>query len=170
MWFNMPKEKIVASSIQAKNHTWAVQMQFEVDKNLVVVFAAGDGVSSLYFGNGSARIGGSEVPQWKKAAIKFVTLADQFVPLSDKVADYPFPRVGEVRFYILTTDGVYTKIFRSEELTKDNNPFQSLFWAGRDIITECRKHFEQKDSTLTPLKKKKSSHGKKNYPMDTTRK
>ncbi len=86
---------------------WGVIMERGYKKGVATVVALADGTANLYISSGGSVVGGREYPPTRLAALK---LCDQAADsLADTVVahDFPAPKQGRVRFYVLTTDGVH---------------------------------------------------------------
>jgi hypothetical protein len=86
---------------------WGVIMERGYKKGVATVIALADGTANLYISSGGSVVGGREHPPTRLAALK---LCDQAADsLADTVVahDFPAPKQGRVRFYVLTADGVH---------------------------------------------------------------
>jgi hypothetical protein len=107
-----PRDRLLLSSAQQIGVTpvrgvWGVIMERGYKKGVATVVALADGTANLYISSGGSVVGGREYPPTRLAALK---LCDQAADsLADTVAahDFPAPKQGRVRFYVLTTDGVH---------------------------------------------------------------
>jgi hypothetical protein len=105
------RERLLHSSAQDIGVTpvrgvWGVIMERGYKKGVATVVALADGTANLYISSGGSVVGGREYPPTRLAALKLCdqaadSLADTFV-----AHDFPAPKQGRVRFYVLTTDGV----------------------------------------------------------------
>jgi hypothetical protein len=106
------RERLLHSSMQDIGITpvrgvWGVIMERGYKKGVATVVALADGTANLYTSSGSAVVGGRDYPPTRLAALK---LCDQAADsLGDTVVahDFPAPKQGRVRFYVLTADGVH---------------------------------------------------------------
>ena len=102
----------------------------------LAAFATGD--ASLYFSSGGGVIGGIGHEAVHAAARRLVNLANEFLPAMEKVAEYPLPAAGAIRFYAVTPRGVFTVAAGESDLGEQRHPFSPLFYAAHDVITELR--------------------------------
>lgn len=98
----------------------------------LVSFTSGD--ASLYFSNGGGIIGGIGHEHIRTAAQRFVQAAAAHLNAMRKAAAFPEPAVGATRFYVLTTEGVFTAEAPENELGSGGTAPAPLFFAGQDVI------------------------------------
>ncbi|RZJ28998.1 MAG: hypothetical protein EON85_07840 [Brevundimonas sp.] len=110
-------------------------IEFLIDGETVtlVAFATGDG--SLYFSPGGGMIGGIEIPAVADAAKAFVTAAGGIAPTLPKTETFPHPQGEEIRFYVLTSEGVRTGSAEPEALETGRHPLSPLFLAANHMIS-----------------------------------
>lgn len=113
-------------------------MEFLVDGETVtiVAFATGDG--SLYFSPGGGMIGGIEIPAVANAAKAFVTAAGEVAATLPRTETFPHPQGEEVRFYVLTSDGVRTGWATPDALETGQDRLSPLFLAANQLISGFR--------------------------------
>jgi hypothetical protein len=99
-------------------------------------FSSGD--ASLYFSKGGGVIGGIGHEPVRAAARQFVASSHDFLPAMVKTTAYPLPVVGQTRFYILTTKGIYTAEASETDLGMRQSKLSPLFYRGQAVITELR--------------------------------
>jgi hypothetical protein len=107
----------------------------------LVSFSTGD--ASFYLSSGGGVIGGGAHESVRAAAARFVAAATGFLSHLEKTDRYPLPSAGRTRFYVLTTDGIYTAEAGEEELGGGSLPLSPLFSHGHEVITELRKTTER---------------------------
>jgi hypothetical protein len=113
-------------------------MEFDVGHETVTVVAYATGDASIYFSNGGGMIGGVGQPEIAEAAKAFVE-ATRAVSGSLSTADgFPRPVAAEVRFYVLTTEGVLTVAASIEAVASGSDTLSSLFNAANGVITQYR--------------------------------
>jgi hypothetical protein len=108
------------------------------------VFASGD--TSLYFSTGGGVIGGIGHETVRKAAVHFIEQSRMFLSSMAQCSDTPLPPQGEVRFYILTTKGLFTTRANEIELGEGRSPLSPLFYSGQEVITQLRMATEKQKS------------------------
>lgn len=103
--------------------------------------------ASLYLSEGGGVFGGESVPAIAAAAQRLTQLAGaqlaQFTPADAT----PWPKAGEVRFYLLTAQGVRTAVAQRGAIERRDHPLGALFRAGHDVITRLREASEARAAT-----------------------
>ena len=103
------------------------------------VMAATTGDASIYLSSGGGVIGGVGHEPVRKAARVFVEESGKYSTAFRAVSDFPYPRAGNVNFYVRTPEGVSVSQEVAEtELANGNHPLSKLFFAGQDVITQLR--------------------------------
>ena len=82
--------------------------------------------------------GGGQHESANKAAKAFVARAKDFVPQMNVTAVYPLPMEGNVRFFVITTSGIFSVEAKENDLGYNKNPLSPLFHEGHKVITELR--------------------------------
>jgi hypothetical protein len=110
------------------------------------IAAFADGTTSIYISNGGGFIGGGQkYPSVHDAGQKLIAVAHKLQPTMQKTQQYPLPEKGEVIFYMVTGNGVYTVHALQSECTKRTHPLYELFAAGDDVITQYRLNSQKPD-------------------------
>ena len=86
---------------------WGVIMERGYKKGVATVVALADGTANLYISSGGSVVGGREYPPTRLAALKLCDQAADSLTNTVVAHDFPTPKQGRVRFYVLTTDGVH---------------------------------------------------------------
>jgi hypothetical protein len=86
---------------------WGVIMERGYKKGVATVVALADGTANLYISSGGSVVGGREYPPTRLAALKLCDQAADSLTSTVVAHDFPAPKQGRVRFYVLTTDGVH---------------------------------------------------------------
>jgi len=122
---------------------WGVLMDWQVSNGAATVVAMSDGSASIYLSSGGGFLGGKGQEPIRDAAKKAVASAAEAQPRLSKTETFPLPEPGEVRFYTLTDDGVYTAAAAEADLRKGTSPLASLGNAMQGVVTQYR-IFQQK--------------------------
>lgn len=122
----------------ANHGVWGVLMETGYAKATVTLVALRDGTASLYFETGGGVIGGAGHEKVRGVAMAMATLADDFVDKCVQAEVFPLPPVGDVVFYILTTNGTFTATAPVGDLGEERHRLSPLFHAGQDVITQLR--------------------------------
>lgn len=132
-------------SIQPLAGVWGVLMETGYPGAAATLVALGDGTASLYFSSGGGVIGGGPHPPINAAARRLVEIAARHVSKLSPTREFPLPATGDVRFYVLTTNGVFQGGAREEILGAGAHSFSEMFFAGHDVITGLRKVTEERE-------------------------
>jgi hypothetical protein len=117
----------------------AVLMDVNTTTRIATIAAFADGTASIYISNGGGLLGGGQAyPSVHDAGQKLIAVARKLQPTMQKTQQYPLPEKGEVIFYVVTGNGVYTVRALQSECTKRTHPLYELFAAGDDVITQYR--------------------------------
>lgn len=113
-------------------------MEFDIDGETVTVVAYATGDASLYFSTGGGMIGGIGHPAIAEAAKAFVEATGPVVASLSTADGFPRPEAAGVRFYVLTTGGVFTGATSIEAAASGGDTLSSLFNAANYVITQYR--------------------------------
>jgi hypothetical protein len=102
----------------------------------LTAFSSGD--ASLYYSTGGGVIGGIAHETVRAAARQLVASSHDFLPAMVKTTAYPLPALGQTRFYVLTTKGIYTAEASETDLGMRQSKLSPLFYRGQAVITELR--------------------------------
>jgi hypothetical protein len=102
------REKVGIPAPTNKADAWGVLMDWGVQSGTATVVAMADGSASIYLSSGGGSIGGIGKEPIREAAKRAVAAAVQAKSSAHPTATYPLPHTGEVFFYFLTDDGVFT--------------------------------------------------------------
>lgn len=106
----------------------------------VSLVAIAEGTTSLYFSNGGGVIGAGEHAPVRDASARF--LAD-LAAASDRLeptAAHPLPAPGQVRFYLLSANGIRTAEAAEEELGDGGHALSPVFYAAHAVIAAVREN------------------------------
>ena len=93
----------------------------------------------MYTSGGGGILGGIDHQTVRTASIKFVETAADFVDHMEVVTEYPLPGADNVKFYLITPNGVFTtEEINADLLASGDHELSPLFHAGNDVITELR--------------------------------
>jgi hypothetical protein len=103
-----------------------------------------DGTASLYTSSGFGIIGGHRYSSVREAAARYVKLAEKFFVRSKAVSAFPYPRKGQVYYYLLTYDGVRLSVGDESGIRRGSDPTQPLFAAAQAVVAELRRTTERR--------------------------
>lgn len=102
----------------------------------IVSLATGD--TSMYTSTGGGILGGIGHESCRRASQQFIAAAQAHLGKLRRTESFPLPPTGMFRFYVLTTDGVFTAEDREEIITQGQGELAELFRAGNEVITQIR--------------------------------
>ena len=127
--------------------TWGVMIDIGFPELFFTVATLSDGTTSVYAGEGAARIGFGEHPTIAQMSKDLLSVATNCsVPLKN-TQEFSLPPIGIVRYYIFKKDGKYmtestidhvTKDRSMEEIIRDKDCHALMFRIGWAIIDEIR--------------------------------
>jgi hypothetical protein len=112
--------------------------------SVVTLICFADGDASLYYASGGGMIGGNRHENVRKSAQWFVALARKALPKMTLTDAFPMPEPDQVRFYVLTPNGVYTVETDRESLADPASDLSGLYFSGQEVVTQMREVQEQK--------------------------
>ena len=145
LWFTITPDELGLDLDPNSSIPFAVVMDMGQDNGAVVSLASsiiGDG--SIVSSTGNRIFGGVEYENVRNSSKRFVELSADFVDEMELTSEYPLPAADNIKFYVITPNGIYT----AKEATWDNlgagvHELSHLFYAGNDVITALRKAFGQ---------------------------
>jgi hypothetical protein len=120
-------------------------METGYPKAAASLVALADGSASIYFSSGGGIIGGQPHEAINTASRRLVELANQHLPKMSPATQYPLPTDGRVKFYMLTTQGIFSADAVEEHLGAGNHSLSALFFAGHEVITALRESSEARE-------------------------
>jgi hypothetical protein len=126
------------------NEPWGALMEMGIPSSVVTLACFADGNASLYYKTGGGMIGGISHENVRKAAQEFTTLARKALPRMRRTATYPLPEPDKVRFYVLTSRGIYSTETDREALGETESELSALFSSGQEVVAQMREVQEQK--------------------------
>ena len=133
-----PPAEIGIDPARALDNVWVVLMETGYPEAVASLVCFADGATSLYFSNGGGMIGAGEHDTVRKAAVRFLAMANQNAAHLTAVKDHPLPAVGFVRFYARTAEGLRSADAAQQILGAGGHPLSRLFAAGHAVITAIR--------------------------------
>lgn len=118
---------------------YAVLMETGYPEAIATLVSIRDGNASLYLGHGGGIIGGIEHENVRKVSIDFVKESEKYLSNMQKTESFPYANLGQVKFYLLTFDGVVTAEADEAALGQGNHKLSPLFYKGQEVITQLRK-------------------------------
>jgi hypothetical protein len=134
--------------LQLKDHQqpYAVIMDIDVKGATATITSFATGDASLYVSTGGGTIGsGQASEEVANAAKQFVAASSAHVSAMSRATEQPLPGPGEVRFYVVSGEGIFTAQVPEEELGEGKNALSPLFFAGQNVLTQIRLLQERQD-------------------------
>lgn len=138
--FASTPEEIGISCFTPNHKIWCVVMEVGLRGNSFSLIAMIDGNASIYFSNGGGIIGGIGHEQVRLRANEFNHSADTSFGYFQRhdSKTYFLPKTGEVIFYVITKNGVFSAKASEADLDKNRHALSSVFMAANTVITELR--------------------------------
>ena len=115
---------------------YGIIMEVGGPKGVTTIGAFATGESSLLTGTGSGIIGRDSHVHVVLQAKRLVKEAAGYAALMEPATEFPRPREGAVRFYLLTRSGVLTAEEWTGALRSGQSAFSTLQEAGDDLMGE----------------------------------
>ena len=128
-------EQVGLSSEDAKAKVWGAMVEVAFAEGVATVVSLRDGTASLYTSTGGGILGGYSA---RNEARGFVEEAEKHLASMKTTKSFPYPKVGTVKFYVLTQEGVYSADVDEEALVSGKHPLAPLFLAGNRVMTGLR--------------------------------
>ncbi len=125
---------------------YGVLMDWPVDDQTVTVVGMSDGNASLYTTSSFGVIGGVGHETVRNAAKDFVKKAEALFDLTQPTADHSYPGPGQIRFYLLTFQGLRFVEAPGKEISEGNSQLSELGNMAQHLITELRLVSEKKEN------------------------
>lgn len=115
-------------------NVWGVMMDVGYENTLATLVVLADGTTSLYLGHGGGVIGAGQYEEVREVAVEVLRLAEVHRSAIDANAQQDIPRVGEVKFHLLTYDGPVTVMVPEQDLGHNRHRLSGLFHAAHEVI------------------------------------
>lgn len=138
--FDLPKEKIDLGG----DDRLAIVMETAGNDYCYTLVAVADGSASIYYSSGGGIIGAGQHPQGGEKAKEFLNFSRQYESKLKEVKEFPLPKPGMTRFYIIKKDSTLTGEFKEDDLGNEKLKLSPLFHKGHELITIIRLIDEQR--------------------------
>jgi len=117
---------------------YAILMDWPIGDQVATIFSSSTGAASLYTTSAFGIIGGEAHATVRAAAKALVKASDRHFTAANPTTEFPYPREGRVRFYLLTFGGV--RVIDSDMASIQNGTSKQaeLFELGQAVMTELR--------------------------------
>jgi hypothetical protein len=113
-------------------------MDWPIDAGIVSVVSFSSGDASIYTTGTFGVFGGIGHETVRRTAKSFVKIAEKHFGQAIPTKDYPYPKPGRVRFYLVCYDGVRMIEADLEALRKGTDKLSDLYVEGQRVVTELR--------------------------------
>ncbi len=129
--------------VTSKSEVYGVVMDWELTDGIATVTSFKTGDASVYLSSGGGHIGGVQDENINRAAKILVRQAQPFLSRTIPTKTHPLPDKNCVRFYLVTTGGLYTSQVPMKTIENETSPWFPLFISANRIITEYFKPKEK---------------------------
>jgi hypothetical protein len=119
-------------------HVWGVLMETGYPVGSATLVSLADGTTSLYYSTGGGLLGSSEYTPVAEASKALVAEAEHQLQQMSLNDEYPLPKVGRVRFTLLTYAGVFAGEAAEKTLASGEHKFSSLFFKAQATLEQLR--------------------------------
>lgn len=119
-------------------HVCAVLMDWPIETGTVTVVARTTGDASIYTTGTFGVIGGIGHENVRSAAKTCVNVAEKHFQIATQTNDYPYPKAGRVRFYLVCFDDVRVIDRDLESVRSGKDSVSDLYEAAQRVVTELR--------------------------------
>jgi hypothetical protein len=117
---------------------YGIIMDWPIETGTVSVVSLSSGDASIYTTGTFGVIGGIGHENVRSAAKSFVKVAEKHYDEATRTTDFPYPKAGRIRFYLVCYDGVRTIEGDLQAVESGKDKCSDLFVAGQRVITELR--------------------------------
>lgn len=122
----------------SKTLVYGVVMDWNTGDIVVTLATYINGAANLYLNTGGGVTGGGKNQNVAEAAVRFVTLAQDYIDRAMLATVMELPPTGCVRFYFLTNKQVYAAQEQVKYFDDNSSVWLPLFENGNEVITEMR--------------------------------
>jgi hypothetical protein len=127
-------------TVQAdKEVVYGVIFDQEIDGGTATLVSYQTGDASLYQNNGNSIIGGGSHANVSNVTKQFVALAQTFLDKCTKARTTSIPDKGMVKFYLLTTRGIYEADESMLNIKGHTSLFNTLYDSSTKVLTELKR-------------------------------
>ncbi|MEZ6010002.1 MAG: hypothetical protein R3F05_19885 [Planctomycetota bacterium] len=127
---------------EAFPQVYGVLTEWDLGGAVATVMSLRDGTASLYTTSAFGILGGGEHESVRLAAVRHVHVAGDYLPQAVATTDRQHAAGDEVRYWLLTYDGVHLVRGSMAALRSGGDPTRALFVAAQYVLTELRRLVE----------------------------
>jgi len=126
---------------------WGVVTDLGAPNGWATIVSLAEGTTSMYTSSGGGIIGAGEDKTGKPAGASaaLVMVAEKYFRRMQPTKEFPLPAAPNVRFYVLTLEGVYTTEFKQLTPSDTGHTFFELYAYAQNVVTELRLFSEQQN-------------------------
>lgn len=144
MAFSATPDQLGLSLPTDKRVVYGVIMDWEMGGATATTVSYQTGDASMYLSSGGGVIGGGQHQNVNSAAKQFISLAQTFLDKATKTETTPLPTTNQVKFYLLTNNGIYVGQDIMNNFENKSSEWLKLFEEGNKVLTELRMTTESK--------------------------
>jgi hypothetical protein len=126
---------------------WGVVTDLGSENGWMTLVSLAEGTTSMYTSTGGGILGAGEdktgTPAGASAGL--VMVAGKYFQQMQLTKEFPLPAAPNVRFYVLTSGGVYTTEFKQLTPADTGHPFFELYAYAQNVVTELRLFSEKQN-------------------------
>ena len=130
-----------------ENQPHGLVMEMEMSGSVVTLACFVDGDAGVYYKTGGGMKGGIGHETVRNAAKAAIELTEPVLPRMIKTTNFPPPGAERVRFYVLTSQGVFTTETSRQSLS-EQSALSPLFYAGQEVVSQMRMVQEQRAAAV----------------------
>lgn len=122
----------------AAPHVWGVLMETGYEVGAATLMALADGTTSLYYSTGGGMLGSGEFAPLAEASKTLVAQAEAQLPLMKPSTITALPKIGQVKFTLLTYSGILSAQAPEKSLALSQHPLSPLFTQAQITLRQLR--------------------------------
>jgi hypothetical protein len=124
----------------AVNGPLALLMETGHKEAVATLVVVADGTTSIYLSNGGGIIGAGSHESVRRASFQLLSSVAGTTNGLALTTDFPLPKRGRVRFYVVYPDGIRTAEASEEDLGYGRHELSSVFLEAHEVITAVRQN------------------------------
>jgi len=125
--FGMPKSESI-------NQIFGVILDISQGDSIMTISAYQTGDVSVYYSTGMLYMAGVNVQRFRKMAIEYTNLSQDYVELVEKTDNKSLPESGFVKFYFVTNNGLYCHQDKLKSIIQSESDWNVLIDKGMNIV------------------------------------
>jgi hypothetical protein len=122
----------------AAPHVWGVLIETGYEVGTATLMSLVDGTTSLYYSTGGGMLGSGEFAPLAEASKALVAQAEAQLPLMKPSTKIELPKVGQVKFNLLTYSGILSAQAPEKSLASSQHPLSPLFTQAQITLRRLR--------------------------------